>query len=123
MNARRECEVAVRLAGDVEDLGGRELRGIAIGRSDTDRNLSSGGKHLVAHAEIGRRDPVSQLVGAFEPQHLLNRGLDQVRMIQETPALVRPLNQQLKAVPDEIGRGFVARIEDENAVVQQLRLA
>ena len=70
-----------------------------------------------------RRHAVAELVGALEAQQLLHRRADQLRLGDQARLLLRPFEQRVEPVADEIGRGLVAGIEDEDDVVQQLALA
>ena len=69
---------------------------------------------------VASRDAIAQLVGAFAAQNLLDGAAHQLGLHAQTLLLLRPLRQQPEAVADEIGGGLVARVEDEDAVVQQL---
>ena len=79
MRAGAEGEMPVRRAADVEIFGIGELRGIAVGSADAQRHRRAR-RHRDA-AEFDRLDghAVAELVRAFEPQHFLDRGLDQRR--------------------------------------------
>ena len=65
------------------------------------------------------RAAVAELVRAFEPQHLLDRSLHQLRMLDQPLALARPTgkSQRVQRIADEVGRGLVAGVEDEDAVL------
>ncbi len=110
----------VRRTADIETFGIGELRGVAVGGADAQRHRRAR-RHRDA-AEFERLDghAVAELVGALEPQHFLDRGLDQRGILDQPPLLAAWLRQRHQAVADQIGGGLVAGIEQEDAVVQQL---
>ena len=73
-------------------------------------------------AELGGRgrDPVAELVRALDAQELLDRGADEVGLLDQPRLLIGPVEQALQAVADQVGRRLVAGVEQEDAVVQQL---
>ena len=76
-------------------------------------------------AEFDRLDghAVAELVGALEPQHFLDRGLDQRRDVRSAAVFsLAWFRQRHQPVADQIGGGLVAGVEQEDAVVQQLLL-
>ena len=120
MNAAREGEVAIGLPGDVEAIRVRKLGRIAIRRPDADRDGGAGRQGLPAEFGVNRRQPVAELVRAFVAQHLLDRGADEVGLRQEAGAGLRELDEELKAVADQVRGGLVPGIQDEDAVLQKL---
>ena len=68
------------------------------------------------------RGAVAELVGALEAQQLLDRAADQPRLGDQARLLLGPFEQRVEAVADQVGRGLVAGVEDEDDVVQQLAL-
>ena len=86
---------------------------------------ASGGSVTPPTVASQRRDPVAQLVRALEAQEFLDRRLDDGRVaeIRDQPRLLlRPLGQRMQRVADQVGRGLVAGVEQEDALVHQLGL-
>ena len=79
MRAGAEGEVPVRRAADIETFGIGELRGVAVGGADAQRHRRARRHRDAAEFDRLDRHAVAELVGAFEPQHFLDRGLDQRR--------------------------------------------
>ena len=65
---------------------------------------------------------VAELVRAFHPQEFLDGGVDRFGMFGQIAHRVRMAQQQIDAVADQVGRGLVAGVEQEDAIVQKLRL-
>ena len=80
------------------------------------------GNALPAHLETGGGDAVAELVRGFEAQHLLDGGADEIGLGDEPAPRLGPFDQEPEAVADEVRRRLVAGVEDEDAVLQQLRL-
>ena len=121
MRAGGEGEMAVRAARDVEPLGIGELPSGRGWRPPMPSVTSWPGPMLDA-ADLGlaRRAAVAELVGAFEAQELLDRGADQVGRVDQPAALAGPCAERRQRVADQVGRGLVAGVEQEDAVVDQL---
>src|SRR5690242_19522554 len=90
MDAEAECEVAIRRARDVESIGVGKLRGIAIRRADAQRHPRMPGQLCAAYRARRGRDPVAELIGAFEAQEFLHGRMDQRGTGDEPRALARP---------------------------------
>ena len=77
---------------------------------------------MLADAGVDRRPAVAELVRAFHPQEFLDGGVDRLGMFGEVAQRIRMAQQQIDAVADQVGRGLVAGVEQEDAIVQKLRL-
>jgi hypothetical protein len=119
MRALREGQVPVGLAGEIEAVGLGELLGVAIAGTDAQGDAAAGGQVMTAERHPHRGHPVAELVGAFEAQEFLDRGADQRGFGLEARAFAGPGYQQFEAVADQVRRGLVPGIEDEDAVLQQ----
>src|SRR2546427_364963 len=122
VDARDEREVAVRRAPDVETVRVRELRRVTVGGADPERDERSrvhrdATEHRVAHGA-----PVAELVRALEPEELLDGARDQAGLGAQPQVLPRVLEQAHNGVGDQVRRGLVARVEEEDALVQELQL-
>ena len=123
MRPGSEGEMPVGGSCQVEPVRMLELFRIPVGRADTQVQLSAGRQPGFAQLRVGRGAPIAQLIRAFEAQDLLDGGPGEIRVREQRAALIRPVDQQLHAVADEVGRGLVARVQDENAIVQEFGLA
>ena len=106
---------------NIQPVGRIELLGVAVGRTDAKIELAALGQLNAAYSCIDGGSPVSKLIRTFESKKLFDGGPDQFRISQQCAALIRPFDQQLQPVADEVGGGFVPGIQYEDAVLQQLR--
>ena len=90
MDAETEGEMAVRLAGDVEPVGIRELRRVAVGGADAQMHPGLRRQGDAGDLDFAGGDPVAELVGAFEAQEFLDRAVDQRRLCQQLRPRLRP---------------------------------
>jgi hypothetical protein len=106
---------------------------VAVGGADAQRDQRACGP-APRRPPGGRRQraPVAQLVGRLEAQAFVHRQRQHVLLAaRPVPARGRPAAalagreflQQDQAVADQVGGGFVAGVEQEDAVLQQLGLA
>ena len=85
--------------------------------------MNGAGRHRhAADLDRARGHAVAELVGAFEAQEFLDRRADQLRLGDQPRLLLRPFEQRIEPVADQVGGGLVPGIEDEDDVVQQLAL-
>ena len=120
MNAETERQMAVGGSANIKPIGIRELRRIAVGGPDTEMNVAAGRDRNAAQCGVPGGATVSQLVGAFHAQKLLDRRVDQLGMLRKVmPGLGMP-QQKINAVANEVGRGLVAGIEQKDAIVNEL---
>ena len=122
MIALAEGHVPVGLAAHVEALGVRELRRVAVGGADADGDKSAFGQGPAAEGHRLAQPPVVELDRTVVTQHFLYGRRDQARIGPQPGGFFRVVQQQPGAVADQVGGGFMARVEHEDAVVQQLRL-
>ena len=123
VDAGRKGEVAIGLAADIETIRVGELCGIAIGGADADVNIAPRRDRYPAQMDIPRRTPIAELVRAFHPQEFFDRGVDALRIAAQIAHRIGIADQKIDAVADEIRGGLVARVEQKDAVVQQLERA
>src|SRR2546425_8606635 len=122
VDARDEREMAVRRAPDVETVRVRELRRVAVGGSDPERDERSRVHRDAPEHRVAYGAPIAELVRALEAEELLDGGRDQAGLGAEPQVLPRVLEQAHDGVGDQVRRGLVARVEEEDALVQELQL-
>ena len=120
MSAAGKGEVTVRVSADIESLGRIELRRITVRRAYAQRQAGLRWHHHAANADCRRRDAITQLIRALEPQHFFNGCLDEFRRCQQTRSLCRILAQTDQAIADQVGRGLVTGVEQEDTFVKPL---
>ena len=123
MHPGAEGEVPVGRPRDVEPVGVGELRRVAVGAADRHVDVSPGRELRAAQRRVHLKPPVADLVRAFEAQEFLHRRADQPGVLAQPSHLIREADQRLDPVADQVGRRLVARVQEEDAVVQQLQLA
>jgi len=99
--------------------GSGNCAGSAVGRADADVDARVGGQLDASHLDFLRRDAVAELHGAVEAQELLDRRLEQLDIVclgEQSSLLLRPFGKREQRVADEVGRGLVAGVEQEDAV-------
>ena len=121
MNAHAEREMAVRRSPNVEALRIRKLFRIAVRRPNAQMRVTAGRNCHAAQLGVLRCSTIPKLVGAFHPQALLDRRLDESWIVRELGFDIRISQQEVDAVADQVGRRFMACIEKKYAVVDQLR--
>src|SRR3954447_8029309 len=122
VNAGAEGEMPRRVSPHIEAIGiGEDVR-IAIGGADTDGDERACWHRDAAERRFFGRDPVAELVRAFEAQRFFDRALHQLGLFDQAPSLLREANENLQRIADEVGRGLVARVEDEDAILRQFGL-
>ncbi len=110
------------MPANVETVRIGKLRGIAVGGADADMDEGAARHGDAAEHRVRRRATVAELVRAFHAQELLHRGLDQFGIGAQIAHGVGIADQEIDAIADEIGRGLVSGVENEDAVVQELEL-
>src|SRR5262249_37840538 len=123
VDADAEGQVPVGVPTDVEPVRIGELGRIAVGRSDADVHVGTGGHLDAVQHRVSCGSAVAELVRALEAEKLLHGGADEVRVRPQGGQRVRVAEQQVHRVADQVGGGLVPGIEQEDAVVQQLELA
>ncbi len=76
MDAEAECQVAIRLAPDVEAIRVGKLAGIAVRGADSQVEDRAGFELLSPDLGVDREPAVAELVRALEAQELVDRVLD-----------------------------------------------
>ena len=74
--------------GECLTVGIVKLRRIAIGGRDAKMDITAGRNGSVAQRGVAHRAPVSELVGTFHAQKLLDRRVDEVRMFGQLCACI-----------------------------------
>ena len=120
MRTTRKGKMPVGVAGDIKRRGVIEHRRVAVGGTDAQMQIGACGDWVTAKGYGGGRLAIAELVGGPETQHFLDGRVDQRRVAQQFSALVGVVVQQGKARSDQVRRGFMARVEDENTVLDQL---
>ena len=123
MNAGAEREVPVGMPANVETVRVGKLRGIAVGGADADMDVGAARHRDAAEHGVRGGAAVAELVRALHAQELLHRGLDQFGICAQVAHGVGIADQEIDAIADEIGRGLVPGVENEDAIVQELELA
>lgn len=117
-----EGKVPVRRAGDVENICVLKHLRITVGRADAQVQVGACGDPVACDHTVSGGLAVAELVRRGAAQDLFDAGGDQVHVIDKTLFFRRVIVQEGQAVADQIGRGFVARVQDEDAVLDQLDL-
>ena len=103
--------------------GSMELRRVAVGAADGQRDEAARRQLHAADAQRRGAEAVVQLQRALVAQQFLHRQAQQRRVVQQPLPLVALRQQGVDAVADQVGGGLVASVEQEDAVVQQFDLA
>ncbi len=117
--AKARCRLGLRR--DIEAVGVGKIFRVAIGAADADGDEIALLHRNAAQDRVRHHASIAELVGAFEPQHLLDRRL----RISAGSSITRCIwsgycRKRIERVADQIGGGLVAGIEDEDAILQQL---
>src|SRR2546428_7231900 len=114
--------MAVRRARDVETVRVRELRRVTVGGPDPERDERSRVHRDATEHRVAYGAPIAELVPALEAEELLDGGRDQAGLGAEPQVFPRVLEQAHDGVGDQVRRGLMARVEEEDALVQELQL-
>src|SRR5665213_3717030 len=123
MNSGGKGQMPIRVAQDVETFRVFECCRIAVGGADAQRDERALAKRFAANLDVPRRHPVAKLVRAFITQHLFDCGAQQFRLCRQFRALVGKAREQLDGIADQIGRRFVAGVEQKDAVLREFDCA
>src|ERR1700722_83540 len=115
-------KMTIGLAGDVEKIRLRKLLRITIGCADAQSEIGPCLQRDAADGDPFADQPVSELVGALQPQALLDRRSRERGILAQALRRSRRAQQQVQPVGDDVGGCVVTRIQQEHAVLQQLVL-
>src|SRR6185437_15492102 len=116
MDAEAEREMPVRRAANIEAVRLRKLFRVAIGRADAQRDRRAPRDCDATDRGVDARHAVAELIRTLEAQALLHRRVDQRRLAQQRSPLLGPERKRDEAIADEVGRGLVPGVQNENAV-------
>ena len=122
MDACTKGEMPVGLSANVETVGVRELRRIAVGGANADMDVGAFRHRDAAQHRVLRCPAVSELVRAFDTQEFFDRGFDELRILAQLRYRIGISDQKIEAVANEVGGGLMSRIENENAIMQQFNV-
>src|SRR5215213_902483 len=123
MDTGAERDVTVRLPRDIEHLWIGKLLLIVIGRGQQRHNLLAASHALAAELGIVA-DPASEtrLDRTVVAEHLLDRGLDETRVLLKPGTLLRVLEQRQRAITNQVHRRLVSRHNQQKDHREQLVL-
>src|ERR1700722_12486089 len=119
MRTRCEREMPVRRTRDIQPVGRIELFRVAVRRADAEIQQAAGRQLDIPQAGIHGGSPISKLIRTLESKKLLDGAPDQFRISQQCAPLIRPFDEKVQPVADEIVRGFVPGIQYEDSVLYQ----
>jgi hypothetical protein len=122
VSAGGKGEMPVRLSCYVEPVRIDKLLRIAVRRTDAQREIGARFEHDIAHDGALDDEPVAQLIRALETQTFFDRRCDQLRLRSQLLQRLGPREEQMQTVADEVGRRLMTRIQQEHAVLRELRL-
>src|SRR5262245_1391572 len=120
MDPGSESYVRVRIPRDVEPVGLREPRGVAIGRRNEPPSPIEFAKDVAPQFDIFRGDALQRLDGRVVPQALLGGIHSQRGARLEQRPLLRMADQGQRPVADEIDRRLVPGEQEEHRVRDHL---
>lgn len=123
MRATRKGQMAVGFARDVKDIRVGELLWVPIGCPDTEVQICALRDENTIYFSVLRRFSIAELVGRGHAQDLFHGCDHQCGRLAQHSLRMRVMVQQGQPVTDQVCRGFVARVQDENAVLDQLDFA
>jgi hypothetical protein len=121
MNTQAERQVSVRRAVDIEPIWIGKLRGVAVGRADTQVNITLGWNGDAVQHRVDRGATIAKLVRAFHAHEFLDRRVDELGVFRKLLLRIGVAQQEIDAIADEVSCGLVPRVEEEYAVVDQLQ--
>jgi len=105
------------VAADVEAVRIREHCRVAICSADAQGQDASLGHRRTADLRVFCRRPVAQLVRAFHSQHFLYRTAGKRGIRAQTLEFFRVREQQVYGIGDQVAGGFMACVQQEDALV------
>src|SRR5450631_175302 len=102
MRARGKRKMPVGRARDIQPVGRIELLRVPVGRTDAKMQRASGRNIDATQAGVNGGSPITELIRTLESKKLLDRGPDEFRILKQCTALIRPFDQQLQPVADEV---------------------
>jgi len=126
VRAVSESQLMMACAADVEAVRvGEDLR-ITVGRTNTERHE---GARFQRDRRLGltkdhglQQEPVVELQRAFVAQAFLDRRCKELVLAAQHRPLLPMLQKRHKTVGDQVGRGLMPSVEQEDALMDKLGL-
>ena len=119
MWATAERQMLVRAAFRIELIRVLKHLRVPVGSSDTQVNVGASGHRFTVKRHIFRGQAIAKLIGAFQPQHLVNRCGPKIWVGDQGGAQSGIPGDQGQPTADQICRRLMACVQNENTILIQ----